>query len=57
MALKAVFFDVGETLVNEQEYWGRVAVVEGDPRLVKVTTVGDLEHVAGLLKVDEVDDR
>jgi 2-C-methyl-D-erythritol 4-phosphate cytidylyltransferase len=36
---------------------GRVAVVEGDPRLVKVTTVGDLEHVAGLLKVDEVDDR
>jgi len=40
-----------------ERHGGRVAVVEGDPRLVKVTTVGDLEHVAGLLKVDEVDDR
>jgi len=40
-----------------ERHGGRVAVVEGDARLVKVTTVGDLEHVAGLLKVDEVDDR
>ena len=28
---------------------GRVAVVDGDPRLAKVTTVADLERVAGLL--------
>ena len=28
---------------------GRVAVVAGDPRLAKVTTIGDLEHVAALL--------
>lgn len=28
---------------------GRVAVVAGDPRLVKVTTADDLEHVARLL--------
>jgi 2-C-methyl-D-erythritol 4-phosphate cytidylyltransferase len=40
-----------------ERHGGRVAVVAGDPRLDKVTTVGDLEHVAGLLKVDEVDDR
>ena len=29
MALKAVFFEVGETLVNEQGYWGRVARLLG----------------------------
>ena len=28
---------------------GRVAVVEGDPRLAKVTTAADLEHVEQLL--------
>jgi len=28
---------------------GRVGVVDGDPRLAKVTTVADLERVAGLL--------
>ena len=28
---------------------GRVRVVEGDPRLIKVTDVGDLERVAALL--------
>jgi 2-C-methyl-D-erythritol 4-phosphate cytidylyltransferase len=32
---------------------GRVAVVDGDPRLAKVTTVADLEHVAGLLDPHE----
>ena len=25
MALKAVFFDVGETLVDEERYWRRIA--------------------------------
>jgi 2-C-methyl-D-erythritol 4-phosphate cytidylyltransferase len=28
---------------------GRVRVVEGDPRLIKITDVGDLERVAALL--------
>jgi 2-C-methyl-D-erythritol 4-phosphate cytidylyltransferase len=28
---------------------GRVRVVEGDPKLIKVTDVGDLERVAALL--------
>ena len=32
---------------------GRVAVVEGDPRLAKVTTLADLERVAGLLDAEE----
>ncbi len=32
---------------------GRVAVVDGDPRLAKVTTVGDLERVTGLLDFEE----
>ena len=32
---------------------GRVAVVGGDPRLAKVTTVADLEHVAALLGAEE----
>ena len=32
---------------------GRVAVVEGDPRLAKVTTLADLERVAGLLDGEE----
>ena len=36
-----------------ERHGGRVAVVEGDPRLVKVTTVGDLEHVESLLGGDE----
>lgn len=31
---------------------GRVAVVAGDPRLVKVTTAADLERVAGLLSAE-----
>jgi len=31
---------------------GRVAVVAGDPRLVKVTTADDLEHVARLLAAE-----
>ena len=29
MALKAVFFDVGETLVDEERYWRRIAEVVG----------------------------
>jgi 2-C-methyl-D-erythritol 4-phosphate cytidylyltransferase len=36
-----------------ERHGGRVAVVEGDPRLVKVTTVGDLERVESLLGGDE----
>jgi 2-C-methyl-D-erythritol 4-phosphate cytidylyltransferase len=31
---------------------GRIAVVEGDPRLAKVTTVADLERVAQLLETE-----
>ncbi len=40
MALKAVFFDVGETLVNEQEYWGRVARLLGIPPHVVLAALG-----------------
>jgi 2-C-methyl-D-erythritol 4-phosphate cytidylyltransferase len=35
-----------------ERHGGRVAVVEGDPRLAKVTTAGDLEHVESLLGGD-----
>lgn len=35
-----------------ERHGGRVAVVEGDPRLVKVTTAGDLEQVESLLGGD-----
>jgi len=34
---------------------GRVAVVDGDSRLAKVTTIADLEHAAGLLGPPEPD--
>ena len=40
MALKAVFFDVGETLVNEEGYWGRVARLLGVPRHVVLAALG-----------------
>ena len=40
MALKAVFFDVGETLVNEQGYWGRVARLLGIPPHVVFAALG-----------------
>ena len=38
--LKAVFFDVGETLVNEEGYWGRVARLVGVPRHVVIAALG-----------------
>jgi HAD superfamily hydrolase (TIGR01662 family) len=38
--VKAVFFDVGETLVNEEEYWGRVARLVGVPRHVVIAALG-----------------
>jgi len=40
MALKAVFFDVGETLVDEEGYWGRVARLLGVPRHVVLAGLG-----------------
>jgi HAD superfamily hydrolase (TIGR01662 family) len=40
MAVKAVFFDVGETLVNEEGYWGRVARLVGVPRHVVIAALG-----------------
>jgi HAD superfamily hydrolase (TIGR01662 family) len=40
MALRAVFFDVGETLVNEEGYWGRVARLLGVPRHVVIAGLG-----------------
>ena len=40
MAVKAVFFDVGETLVNEEGYWGRVARLVGVPRHVMIAALG-----------------
>jgi len=39
-AVKAVFFDVGETLVNEEGYWGRVARLVGLPRHVVIAALG-----------------
>ena len=36
-----------------ERHGGRVAVVDGDPRLVKITTADDLDHVARLLEGDE----
>lgn len=40
MALKAVFFDVGETLVDEDGYWRRVARLIGVPQHVVVAALG-----------------
>jgi FMN phosphatase YigB (HAD superfamily) len=40
VALKAAFFDVGETLVNEERYWGRVARLVGVPRHVMWAALG-----------------
>ncbi len=40
MALKAVFFDVGETLVDESGYWGRVARLVGVPGHVLLAALG-----------------
>ena len=40
MAVKAVFFDVGETLVDESGYWGRVARLVGVPRHVVLAALG-----------------
>jgi HAD superfamily hydrolase (TIGR01662 family) len=38
--VKAVFFDVGETLVDEEGYWGRVARLLGVPRHVVLAGLG-----------------
>ena len=40
MSVKAVFFDVGETLVDEEGYWGRVARLLGVPRHVVIAGLG-----------------
>ena len=40
MAVKAVFFDVGETLVDEEGYWSRVARLLGVPRHVVLAGLG-----------------
>jgi FMN phosphatase YigB (HAD superfamily) len=47
VALRAVVFDVGETLVDETRNWEHVADVCGVPRLTFMTLVayvGDLVH-------------
>jgi FMN phosphatase YigB (HAD superfamily) len=36
----AVFFDVGETLVSEERYWGRIARLVGVPRHVMWAALG-----------------
>jgi HAD superfamily hydrolase (TIGR01549 family) len=40
VAVRAVFFDVGETLVDESGYWGRVARLVGVPRHVVLAALG-----------------
>lgn len=40
MSVRAVFFDVGETLVNEEGYWARVARLVGVPRHVMWAALG-----------------
>jgi HAD superfamily hydrolase (TIGR01662 family) len=40
VSVRAVFFDVGETLVNEEGYWGRVARLVGVPRHVVIAALG-----------------
>jgi FMN phosphatase YigB (HAD superfamily) len=40
VTVKAVFFDVGETLVNEERYWGRIARLVGVPRHVMWAALG-----------------
>jgi len=40
VSVKAVFFDVGETLVDEEGYWGRVARLLGVPRHVVLAGLG-----------------
>jgi len=40
VSVRAVFFDVGETLVNEEGYWGRVARLVGVPRHVVLAALG-----------------
>ena len=40
MAVRAVFFDVGETLVNEEGYWARMARLVGVPRHVMWAALG-----------------
>ena len=40
MAVRAVFFDVGETLVDESGYWRRVARLVGVPRHVMLAALG-----------------
>ena len=40
MAVTAVFFDVGETLVNEAGYWARVGRLVGVPRHVMWSVLG-----------------
>jgi HAD superfamily hydrolase (TIGR01662 family) len=40
VAVRAVFFDVGETLVDESGYWRRVARLVGVPRHVMLAALG-----------------
>jgi FMN phosphatase YigB (HAD superfamily) len=40
--VRAVFFDVGETLVDETAYWGRIADLVGVPRLTFFGVLGGL---------------
>jgi FMN phosphatase YigB (HAD superfamily) len=42
MALKAVFFDVGETLVDETRTWERAADAAGTPRFTLMGVLGGL---------------
>ncbi len=55
MALRAVFFDVGETLLDETGAWGRLADAVGVPRFTLFGVIGGLierrEHYRGLFEV------
>ena len=58
MALKAVFFDVGETLVDETRMWERAADAAGIPRFTLMGVLGGLaargEHHARVWELLEV---
>ena len=66
MALKAVFFDVGETLVDERRYWREVAELAGVPEhalwaALGVTIASGEDHTAlfahlGIERPPQIDD-
>lgn len=66
MTLRAVFFDVGETLVDERRYWREVAAIAGLPEHVLWAALGvtiergeehhELYRHLGIERPDRIDD-